>query len=68
MAKSKGDNKDLPSSIRLPEDLKVYLKDYCWLNHTTINKITVELLHEFKKKHPITAKQQSFIDEHRLKE
>jgi phosphoserine phosphatase len=67
MAQRKSDKKALPSSIRLPEDLKKALEDYCWLNHTSINALTVDLLEKFIKDHPLTPQQKKFIEDHRKK-
>ena len=57
----------LPSSIRLPKELKDSVEAYCWLNHVSMSEFLTGLADDFIKKHPLTAKQRAFYEEHRKK-
>ena len=68
MAKGKSNNKgSTPSSVRLPEELKARIMDWCWLNHTSFSELMISLAKEFIEKHPLTKEQRSFIEKHREK-
>jgi hypothetical protein len=68
MAKATSNKKATnPSSVRLPEDLRVKIMDWCWLNHKSFNEFMVSLVEDFIEKHPLTKEQRNFIEKHREK-
>jgi hypothetical protein len=68
MAKGESNSKgSIPSSVRLPEELKVRIMDWCWLNHKSFSELMVNLAEEFIQKHPLTKEQRNFIEKHREK-
>jgi hypothetical protein len=57
----------LPTSFKMPEQLKQRLDDWLWINRRSLNDLMNEIVEDFLNKHPLSKEEQEFIKKQRQK-